>query len=308
MDEDIVKDLKSDLLYRAGNYENSNITRFIHWYDEDEDEEDDKIEEENEGEGGENNSIPIQGSLFDSLDSVPMNPMILKALDLAAKAHVTQLRKGTDTPYISHPTAVGMILSHYGCSASVVSAGILHDTVEDGGASLDEIAKIFGSEVAGIVEGCSEPDKSASWISRKLHTIEYLRTAPKNVKLAAAADKLHNVTSMLTDYQEHGEALWGRFKRGREDQEWYYRGVVESLGSDDFNKHPLFVDLNLAVGRMFDKQATTTTSHLVLPPKSWSAENWHEEQEEYKMDVALQAMRELRSEMEAKKAQSGGTN
>jgi (p)ppGpp synthase/HD superfamily hydrolase len=230
---------------------------------EEEESDDDEVnenteEDENDGEEAENETIPIQGSLFESLDSVPMNPMILKAIDLAAKAHATQLRKGTDTPYISHPTAVGMLLSHYGCSASVVAAGILHDTVEDGDVTLDEIDKIFGPEVAKIVEGCSEPDKSATWIPRKQHTIEYLRTAPRNVKLAAAADKLHNVTSMLTDHAEHGEALWGRFKRGREDQEWYYRGVVESLGGDDFNKHPLYVDLKLAVGKMFDEVSNKT--------------------------------------------------
>lgn len=185
--------------------------------------------------------------------TLPMDPMILKALDLATKAHTGQLRKGTNIPYVTHPSAVGLILSQYGCSAAVISAGILHDTVEDGDVTLEEIAIKFSPEVAALVKGCSEPDKKAGWITRKQHTIEYLRSAPKEIKLVSAADKLHNIKSMLTDYQEHGEGLWKRFKRGREDQEWYYRGVVEALGSNGFDEHPLHDELFEAVNTMFCK-------------------------------------------------------
>lgn len=195
---------------------------------------------------------------FQSEDKEPsmMNPMILSALDLATKAHAGQLRKGTDIPYITHPSAVGLILSQYGCNAAVIAAGILHDTVEDGDVSLEEIERSFGQEVAEIVKGCSEPEKeTATWIPRKLHTIEYLRTASTDVKMVSVADKLHNITSMLADYEEHGENLWKRFKRGREDQEWYYRSLVEALGGDGFSKHPLHIALVEAVDRMFKSVA-----------------------------------------------------
>lgn len=182
-----------------------------------------------------------------------MNPMILSALDLATKAHTGQLRKGTDIPYITHPSAVGLILSQYGCNAAVIAAGILHDTVEDGDVSLEQIATKFSPEVAALVKGCSEPDKKATWIPRKLHTIEYLRTAPLDVKLVSSADKLHNITSIASDYEEHGVELWKRFKRGREDQEWYYRSVVDALGNDGFDEHPLHVALTEAVDEFFTK-------------------------------------------------------
>jgi len=157
--------------------------------------------------------------------------MVDFALEVAAKAHQGQLRKGTDIPYITHPVAVAMILLRTGCPDEMVVAGLLHDTTEDAHISLDYIRDHFGERVAFIVEGCSEPDKSLSWEERKQHTIEYLRTAPKEVRLVACADKLHNIRAIASDYERLGDELWMRFKRGREGQEWYYRGVVESLSS-----------------------------------------------------------------------------
>ena len=155
--------------------------------------------------------------------------MLDLAIEVAAKAHRDQVRKGTQTPYIAHPYAVGMILARAGCPVEVVVAGILHDTVEDTDLTLDDLREMFGERVAAIVEGCSEPDKSASWEERKRHTLEYLRTASWEVRAVTCADKLHNLRTIVDEYEKFAEAIWTRFKRGREKQEWYYRGLVESL-------------------------------------------------------------------------------
>ena len=71
-------------------------------------------------------------------------PRINQALEFAAQAHLKQIRKGTDIPYITHPYAVGMILARSGCPESVVIAGILHDTVEDTDVTLESIRCAFG--------------------------------------------------------------------------------------------------------------------------------------------------------------------
>jgi (p)ppGpp synthase/HD superfamily hydrolase len=155
--------------------------------------------------------------------------MIDFALEVAAKAHHDQKRKGTDIPYITHPFAVAMILLRSSCPDEVIIAGLLHDTIEDANISLDYIRANFGEQVASIVAGCSEPDKSLPWEERKQHTIEYLRTAPMEVRMVTCADKLHNIRMIASDYERLGDELWGRFKRGRREQEWYYRGIVESL-------------------------------------------------------------------------------
>jgi len=154
---------------------------------------------------------------------------IFDAIEFAARAHRGHFRKGTEIPYIVHPLAVAKILIDAGCPEDVVVAGILHDTVEDTPVSLDEIRHGFGDAVARIVEGASEPDKSKPWEERKAHTIESLKTAPEGVLLVSCADKIENLDAIREDREQLGEAIWGRFKRGRDHQAWYYRSVLAVL-------------------------------------------------------------------------------
>lgn len=156
--------------------------------------------------------------------------LIEKALQVATQAHDGQYRKNTKIPYIMHPVAVGMILMKAGYEDELVAAGILHDTVEDTSLTLNEIKQWFGPKIGVIVDGCSEPNKSLSWEQRKEHTIQFLVSAPEEIRIVACADKLHNVRSILNDFVLEGEEVWSRFKRGREHQEWYYRSLVKSLG------------------------------------------------------------------------------
>jgi RimJ/RimL family protein N-acetyltransferase len=177
--------------------------------------------------------------------------VIEKALELAGKAHDGQYRKGTKIPYITHPVAVGMILMKAGYSDHLIAAGILHDTVEDTEITLEEIERGFGPELAHIVAGCSEPDKSLSWEERKEHTIEFLKTASPEIRAVACADKLHNVRSILRDYKQYGDEIWTRFKRGKEQQEWYYQHIVESLGKA--STFSLLEELKKEVNQLFNK-------------------------------------------------------
>ncbi|MGG3564348.1 HD domain-containing protein [Neobacillus rhizosphaerae] len=177
--------------------------------------------------------------------------VIEKALKTAAKSHEKQYRKGTDIPYITHPVAVGMILMTAGYSEELVAAGILHDTVMDTDLSLQDIEQLFGRNIAQIVEGCSEPDKSLSWEDRKKHTIEYLKTAPEEIRVVACADKLHNIRSIARDIEQFGEQVWGKFKRGREQQKWYYTNVIESIGQQ--SSFQLLDELKIEVERFFKR-------------------------------------------------------
>jgi (p)ppGpp synthase/HD superfamily hydrolase len=175
--------------------------------------------------------------------------IIDKALQIAAMEHEGQYRKNTKIPYIVHPVAVGMILQKAGYSEGMVAAGILHDTVEDTELTMADIEREFGTEIAAIVAGCSEPDKSLSWEERKEHTIEFLKTAPEEIRVVACADKLHNVMSIRSDAEQNGDTVWTRFRRGKAQQEWYYRNVIESLGYT--SKFPLLDELELEVNRLF---------------------------------------------------------
>lgn len=181
--------------------------------------------------------------------------VIERAIQVAIEAHQGQNRKGTHIPYITHPLAVGIILAKAGADDQVVAAGILHDTVEDTMLSLADIEENFGRRIAGLVEGASEPDKSLPWKERKEHTIAYLKTAPMDVRMLACADKLHNIRSIKRDHDALGDELWSRFNRGKADQEWYYRNLVESLGFNEGFK--LLEQLRSGVDEVFGSGKTS---------------------------------------------------
>ena len=180
---------------------------------------------------------------------------INRAIVFAARAHQNQLRKQEDIPYITHPFAVALLLQKEGASEEVIIAGLLHDTIEDTAVTLEDIRTEFGDRVARIVEGCSEPDRSAPWEERKRHTIEYLRQAPYEVKLVSCADKLHNILSIHATLQQIGERVWERFHRGYELQKWYYTALVESLfhGLDGLPEDSIFYQYRDMVHQVFGK-------------------------------------------------------
>ena len=179
--------------------------------------------------------------------------MLHDAIQVAAAAHGDQKRKGTNIPYITHPMAVALILSQADYPEDIITAGVLHDTLEDTDLTVEAITDEFGTRVAEMVQGCSEPDKTLPWRVRKQHTIEQLKTASLEIRAVSCADKLHNMRCIAGDYQEIGEQLWSRFNVGRDDQEWYYKGMVRSL-CDRLDEEPegsIFHQLKDAVEKLF---------------------------------------------------------
>ena len=182
--------------------------------------------------------------------------MIFHAVEFAAKAHDGQYRKVTKIPYIFHPLQVAGILSECGCTQEVITAAILHDTVEDAPVSLEEIRENFGEDVAGLVEAASEPDKTLSWEERKRHTLNTLKAAPMDVLLLSCADKLDNIRSLHRDRSRLGEQIWSQFKRGKEKQAWYYHNLATTFSerADGEPGTSLFKSFWLEVQRVFPLQ------------------------------------------------------
>lgn len=156
--------------------------------------------------------------------------MIDKAIEFATRAHEGQFRKGTQTPYIVHPVEVGNIVKTMTADEEVISAAILHDTIEDcEGVTQRRLAQLFSERVALMVAQESE-DKSKSWMERKTATIEHLRTAPREVQMIGLADKLSNMRDIDRDYPKEGENLWNRFRmKDKEMIGRYYKGVRDVL-------------------------------------------------------------------------------
>ncbi|MEE9556780.1 MAG: HD domain-containing protein, partial [Candidatus Adiutricales bacterium] len=78
-----------------------------------------------------------------------------KAYVYSAKVHQGQDRQSGE-PYLSHPLEVAGLLADMKLDVATVTAGFLHDTIEDTTATLEDIENMFGGEVAGIVDGVSK--------------------------------------------------------------------------------------------------------------------------------------------------------
>lgn len=176
-----------------------------------------------------------------------------KAKLFAINAHNDQVRKNEpDKPMIIHPISVGMLLEEYGCDDSVVAAGYLHDVVEDTKYTIEDIEKEFGSKVANLVMGASEPDKSMSWEERKKHTIETTKKLPLDNKLVICADKINNLEDLMIKFQKTGKRDFSLFKRGEEQQKWYYTNVYISLIYNEDENLPLFKRLKNVLDIVFE--------------------------------------------------------
>lgn len=164
---------------------------------------------------------------------------ISAAFALAALVHEKQTRKSTDIPYISHPMAVAAQVSVWGGSEDQFIAALLHDVVEDGGAQyMPVIEEHFGKHVLDLVMACSDaaPQRGqpkGAWIERKEKYIANLRSAADEVLLISAADKWHNLASILADAKQLGEVVFDRFIRQdfeRTDKKkmvlWYYKELL----------------------------------------------------------------------------------
>lgn len=164
---------------------------------------------------------------------------ISAAFALAALVHEKQKRKSTDIPYISHPMAVAAQVSVWGGSEDQFIAALLHDVVEDGGAQYKPvIEEHFGKHVLDLVMACSDatPQRGqpkGAWIERKEKYIANLRSAADEVLLISAADKWHNLASILADAKQLGEVVFDRFIRQdfeRTDKKkmvlWYYKELL----------------------------------------------------------------------------------
>lgn len=178
-----------------------------------------------------------------------------KAKKFAIKAHMGQVRKSEpDKPMIMHPISVGMMLEEYGYDDQVIAAGYLHDVVEDTKYTIEDIEKEFGKEIANLVMGASEPDKSLSWEERKKHTIEETKTLPLRNKLIVCADKINNLEDMMIIFGRNGKKDFSAFKRGEKDQKWYFTNVYESLINNEDKDLPIFKRLKNVIEIVFEEK------------------------------------------------------
>lgn len=172
------------------------------------------------------------------------------ALTLAARAHRSQTRKGSDIPYVVHPVHVSVLLIRHGFPQDVVLAGLLHDIVEDQNVSPREIETQFGSAVAEMVTALTErkveDGTKRPWEVRKAEALEQLRAASDGAVAVKAADLLHNARSLAQLLRREGPSIWACYSRGPRQSVGQYRSVV-SLARERLGSHPLVQEAEEAI-------------------------------------------------------------
>lgn len=153
---------------------------------------------------------------------------INKAYEFAMHAHVDQKRASGD-PYFSHPLQVANIVADLKLDDATIITALLHDTVEDTSATLDEVRKAFGEEVAILVDGVTKLSK-IKWESDKSKQAENFRklllamSEDMRVLLVKLADRLHNMRTL-----HHIKSKEKRKRIARETME-IYAPLAERIG------------------------------------------------------------------------------
>ena len=150
---------------------------------------------------------------------------VLKAMAFAARKHRHQRRKDREaSPYINHPIELADILANEAqiTDAVVITAAILHDTVEDTETTLEELTREFGPEISAIVAEVTD-NKSLPKEERKRLQIERAGGASFRAQQLKLADKIAN----LRDLARSPPVDWS-LERKRAYFDWAKR-VVEAL-------------------------------------------------------------------------------
>ena len=119
---------------------------------------------------------------------------IIHAFEVAAELHKAQRRKSGE-PYIIHPVAVCAILGQLGLDEDTLVAALLHDTVEDTGYTLKQLAQEFGDTIALLVDGVTKLDKVEFGAAAQAETVRKMVIAmAKDIRVLfiKLGDRLHN--------------------------------------------------------------------------------------------------------------------
>ncbi|MDK2955297.1 MAG: diphosphokinase / guanosine-3,5-bis(diphosphate) 3-diphosphatase [Desulfovibrionales bacterium] len=141
--------------------------------------------------------------IMDKVGSYIDNPdlgLIQRAYIFSAKAHEGQVRLSGE-PYLMHPLNVALILANMRMDEASIAAGLLHDTVEDTHATVDEIEELFGENVADIVDGVTkislmEFDSKEAAKGESIRKMILAMAEDIRVLIVKLADRLHNLRTL----------------------------------------------------------------------------------------------------------------
>jgi guanosine-3',5'-bis(diphosphate) 3'-pyrophosphohydrolase len=153
--------------------------------------------------------------------------MLLAAIQFSAEKHREQRRKDVDaSPYINHPIEVAALLANVAGvqDETILTAAVLHDTVEDTPTSPADLESTFGVAVRNLVQEVTD-DKSLPKAERKRLQVEHALQLSRSAKLIKIADKISNIREVT----ETPPADWP-LERRQEYLNWAERVVTGCRG------------------------------------------------------------------------------
>ncbi len=158
------------------------------------------------------------------------------AIRAAAVLHKDQLRKGSmPFPYITHVVATAFTLMDYTQDEDIIIAALLHDTLEDTDYTIDELQEDFGGKVREIVETLTEPrnikERKLTFRESKKGYADQLKKGPMEAVLVAAADKIHNLRTMVEDYTDNHERFIQDFGKNFDERLEAYQTIANVINN-----------------------------------------------------------------------------
>ena len=151
-----------------------------------------------------------------------------EAYMFAEKVHAEQKRDSGD-PYISHPIAVANILAELKLDGPTITTALLHDTIEDTSATLEDVKKKFGVEIADLVEGVTKLSRLESknkefTVAENFRKLILATSKDIRVLIVKLADRLHNMRTI--------ESITSKERRDRIAKETMeiYAPLAERMG------------------------------------------------------------------------------
>ena len=126
--------------------------------------------------------------------------LLNRAYVYAMKAHGNQ-KRASGAPFFSHPLEVAAILAEMRLDDATIATALLHDTIEDTGATRSEIDALFGPEIGSLVDGLTKI-KKLDLVTKKAEQAENFRklllaiSSDIRVLLVKLADRLHNMRTL----------------------------------------------------------------------------------------------------------------
>jgi (p)ppGpp synthase/HD superfamily hydrolase len=162
-------------------------------------------------------------------------PRARAAVEYAAALHAGQRRDSDAAPMILHPLEVAALLYNAGYDETVVTAAVLHDTLEDTAADPANIRARFGDPVADLVSALTEDPQIESFTERKAALRDQVSRVGAQATAVYAADKIAKVRELRARAAHDPAALSGPTGRRRIEHYQYSLEMLEAHAAE----HPL---------------------------------------------------------------------